>query len=255
MQGVKINSITTLQSIINTAKQVHDTGVELCLDGHDAYIEQTRVSFTGDYLYTYKLYSPEYGAATFAGETWQQFLYEANIKELMKKHALGDLGQEMSKQNKHALGDSRVELYVEDSVKAFRVLPFDGVKYPLLRSTRDSSTSMLRVTQSAAISSRYKKLRFCTECMDSVQLVHCNIEPLDEHDSLHESEELFGKICFQCKSPLADWSQCSLCRRVWWDECESHMCDELHDKLERDNDWLSFNSGLVERFHTNPIPD
>lgn len=246
-----INSIATLQSIADSRGE---DGIDLELDGQHAFLMQSYIE--GDKrLYSWVVQD---GAKTFnrvLNEDFALFLEQANIKELLKKHASGDSQQEISQRKKHASGDSKVTIAFEKNIKGILVTPREELLQGALRALRVRGKSMLRVTTSGAISNRYKKLRFCLDCIPDVDIAGCHIHFIDQSNSLDESEELFGKICFNCKAPLAEWSQCSFCRNVWWDGCESHMCDELRAKLRRDPEYLSFDSGLVETFHTNPIPD
>lgn len=233
---VQISHIDTLKAIVDGTEE---DGVILDMGGYDASIVGTATTEHGVRLYSF-MWSDDAGIHHWSNHPFVTFLEETNIMQFFKKHALGD---------------SKVSLVLNSTIKGIKVNPIIGQNR--FRVLRERGGSMLRVTSSGAISSRYENrtLRFCNDCMVDLHLGNCCVSFIDEQNDLDEQYELFGKICFNCKSPLADWSQCKFCREVWWDGCDSHSCDGIRIKEYRDPDWFSFNDFTVAHFHTDPIPD
>lgn len=253
-QHACISNMETLQSVIQSMDINSDT-LLLDINGKEVYIDCFGLQNGHIPVYDVR-YSNDGKLEIKHNYELKEIIDMLDLQTLLKrpKHALGDSNRTIAEE-KHALGDYKVSMLLDRHVKGFKVTPNEVSHDTTLRALRVGGQSMLRVTSSGAISSRYQKLRFCTECMKNVQLVYCTVRSIDETNSLDEENELYGKICFNCKAPLADWSQCTFCRDIWWDDSGSHDCDHIRTKQRRDPEWFSYNEWTIQRFHTNPIPD
>lgn len=95
--------------------------------------------------------------------------------------------------------------------------------------------------------------RSCTDCfcsnhnIDIEELKELDGQSVDgvvafeviEEDS-KEDDTLIGRLCLDCRSPLADWLLCEVCNTLYWNG-EGHLCDRsANPRL-----WRKVMNGLV----------
>lgn len=167
------------------------------------------------------------------------------VQQIMQRHF--HLRKEMLE------GNVALKVPEGTEIKAFLCTPGAGGKSLRVNHYQEPTTneSMLRVTSSGTSHGTYQKYYLCPQCFSHAAIHRCQIDILNQYND----SKLFGKICNHCRKALDDWLQCKYCKAVYWPESESHWCDELTKRVEKNPTILSDNAdySFVTKFKTHPI--